>query len=431
MDALEKYQEVFRLISEHHKWMKETINLIASENIVSQAVKEAMISDFSHRYAEGMPGDRVYAGCKYIDPVEEIAMELAKELFGAEHANVQPVSGVVANLVVYSALTEPGDKMVALKIPSGGHISMGKIGAAGKVHGLRLLYFEFDNEEMNIDVDKSSEIIRNEEPKLVLFGASVFLFPHPVKELSEVAKEVDAFVAYDASHVLGLIAGGKFQDPLREGAQVISSSTHKTFPGPQHGIVLCYDDLRERIDKATFPGLVSNHHLHNVAGLAIALAEMMEYGKEYSKKIIENAKSLAQALYERGFDVLCEHKGFTESHQVVVDVTKYGLGGDLEKKLERANIIVNRNLLPWDLAEGRNFRNPGGLRLGTSEVTRLGMGKSEMEDIAEFMKRVIIDKEGEKRVAEDVREFRREFQEVKYCFESGKAYEYLKIRGWA
>jgi len=210
-------------------------------------------------------------------------------------------------------------------------------------------------------------------------------------------------------------------------------STHKTLPGPQHGtLVSNREDLIERFKSSAFPALLSNHHLHNVAGLAIALAEMLEFGKDYHKQVIENAKTLGQALNERGLSVLMEHKGFTESHQILVDIVEHeksiGLGGDIEKLLETGNIILNRNLIPRDLAERRHYQNPGGLRIGTSEVTRLGMGKSEMQDIAEFMKNIIIDKKDPKIVAKEVAEFRKDFRQIKYCFDSkSKAYEYLKF----
>ena len=432
MRPREAYDRTLGLLQKHHEWFKTVLPLIASENITSPAVREAMISDFQHRYAEGMPGERVYAGCTYIDQVELLAMELARELFKAEHANVQPVSGAVANLAMYTALTDPGDTMMCLSIAAGGHITMGKKkfgGAAGAVHGLEVEYFPFDEKRMNIDVEATAKKIEEVKPKLVMFGGSLFLFPHPVKELSEVAKEHGAHVAYDAAHVIGLIGGGQFQDPLREGAEVITCSTHKTLPGPQHGMILCKKELADPINRGVFPGMVSNHHLHAVAGLAVALAEMLEFGKEYTAQIVKNAKALGKALYDRGLAVLCPDQGFTASHTLAIDVTKYGDGGVLERKLEQANVILNRELLPWDPREGRHFRDPGGLRLGTSEVTRLGMKESEMEEIAEFIKRVIVDGEELKRVAADVAEFRRDYQRVHYCFESAtEAYEYVKIR---
>jgi glycine hydroxymethyltransferase len=438
-----KIEEIRNILIEHNKLFNNSIPLIASENITSPAVDEACNSDFSHRYAEGWVGERVYAGCKYIDLIEDICMELAKEYFKCVHADVRPISGVVANLAMYNAFTsENNGKMLIMPIPKGGHIShapkftksgMAIYGTAGTVRGLEIEYMAFDSDEMNIDPDATAKIIREVKPELVLFGGSVFLFPHPVKELSEVAKEVGANVGYDAAHVAGLIGSGYFQDPLREGADAMTMSTHKTLPGPQHGTLLSNrEDLIDVLKPCMFPALLSNHHLHNVAGLAITFAEMLEFGKDYHKDVIDNAKALGQALYERGINVLMEHKGFTESHQIVVDITNFeksiGLGGDIERLVEDANIIINRNLLPWDIAQGRHYKNPGGLRLGTSEVTRLGMGKSEMIDIADFFKDLLIDKKDPKKVKQEVAEFKKGFQEILYCFQSpNKAYEYIKF----
>ena len=435
--ANEYYNRIFELLQRHHEWFKQTIPLIASENIPSPAVREALVSDFGNRYAEGWPGERVYAGCTYIDQVELICIELMKKLFKAEFADVRPISGAVANLAVYTAFTEPGDVMMALSIPCGGHITMGKKklgGTAGAVHGLEVEYLPLDYKEMNIDVDRTKERVQKlvkegRPPKLVMFGASVFPFPHPVKELADTFHEVGAVVGYDAAHVAGLIAGGCFQDPLHEGADVMSLSTHKTLFGPQHGAIVSWERYADKIKRAVFPGLVSNHHLHAVAGVAVACAEMLAFGREYCQQVIRNAKALGQALYERGFKVLAEHKGFTESHVLIIDITEHGDGGTIEKELEKANIIINRNLLPWDIKEGRHFMHPGGIRLGTSEITRLGMKESEMEEIAEFIKRVVINKEPPEKVKQDVIEFRKEYQKAHYCFESAKeAYEYLRLR---
>jgi glycine hydroxymethyltransferase len=438
-----KIAEIREVLMEHHDWFKKSIPLIASENITSPAVDEACASDFSHRYAEGWSGQRVYAGCTYIDQIEDICMELAKEYYSCLHADVRPISGVVANLVMYNAFTSDNNgKMCCMSIVRGGHISHGPrfaksgreiYGTAGTTRGLTVEYLAFDDDEMNLDIDASAKIIREFEPELVLFGGSVFLFPHPVKELGEVAKEVGAYVGYDAAHVAGLIGSGYFQDPLREGADAMTMSTHKTLPGPQHGMLASNrEDLIDTLRSCAFPALLSNHHLHNVAGLAITLAEMLEYGKDYHKNVIENAKALGQALHERGFKVLMEHKGFTESHQIVVDITEFektiGLGGDIERLLEKANIILNRNLLPYDISQGRHYQNPGGLRIGTSEITRLGMGKSEMVDIAELIKKLVIDKEDPKKIRTEVIDFRGDFQEIQFCFQkSSKAYEYLKF----
>jgi len=437
MGGREYYDRTFGLLRRHHRWFREAVPLIASENVPSPAVREALVTDFGNRYAEGWPGERVYAGCTYIDEVELVCIELMKRLFDAEFVDVRPISGVVANLVLYSAFTDPGDIMMALSIPCGGHISMGKKelgGTAGAVHDLVVEYLALDYKELNIDVDKTRERVerlteKGTPPKLVVFGGSVFPFPHPIEELADAFRGVGATVAYDAAHVAGLIAGGCFQDPLREGADVVTLSTHKTLFGPQHGGVLSWERYADRIKRATFPGLVSNHHLHAVAGVAVACAEMLEFGKAYAGQVVKNSKALGQALYERGFDVLAEHKGFTESHVLLVDITKYGDGGAIEEQLEKANVILNRNLLPWDIKEGRHFMHPGGIRLGTSEVTRLGMREGEMVEIAEFVKKVVIDKEDVGRVKGDVAEFRKDFQRVHYCFEDAtEAYEYIKIR---
>ncbi|MFP4005249.1 MAG: serine hydroxymethyltransferase [Candidatus Hadarchaeia archaeon] len=432
MDPRKSFDRTRNLLKKHHEWMKSTVNLIGSENVPSPAVREAMTTDFGNRYAEGPPGERVYAGCKYIDEVEFLAMDLAKDVYGAKHANVQPVSGVLANLSTYTAFTEPGDTLMVLPISKGGHISMGKKkfnGTAGAVHGLNVEYIPFDEEEMNIDVDKAKDRIAEVEPELFLFGASVFLFPHPVEELTDVAKAHGARVAYDAAHVAGLIAGNQFQDPLSEGAEIMDCSTHKTLPGPQHGMVLTSkEDLKEDIDKAVFPGVVSNHHLHAVAALAISLAEVKEFGEEYAEQIVNNARSLAEALHERGIEVVGSEKGYTSSHLILADITEHGLGGDLEKKLEEANIILNRNLLPWDIREDRHYENPGGIRIGVSEVTRLGMEEGEMEEIAELITRVIVENEEPEKVKTDVEAFAENYSRLHYCFDSAAgAYEYIDI----
>jgi len=436
-------ENIRNILQTHHELFQNSIPLIASENITSPAVKEACTCDFSHRYAEGWSGQRVYAGCKYIDEIEDLCMELARKFFKVKFADVRPISGVVANLALYNAFTSRNNgKMMVMPIPKGGHISHAPMftksgmqinGTAGTVRGLEIEYFKFDQDKMNLDIDGSAELMREFKPELILFGGSVFLFPHPVKELSEVAKEIGAHVAYDAAHVAGLIGAGFFQDPLREGAEVMSLSTHKTLPGPQHGMVVADDEnLVENLKFSAFPALLSNHHLHNVAGLAVTLAEMIEFGKEYCGQVIKNAKALGKKLYDKGINVLQKENDFTASHQIVVDITSFektvGLGGDIEKLLERANIILNRNLLPWDIMQGRHYQNPGGLRIGTSEITRLGMKEKEMDQIAVFIKQVLIDKKDPKKVKEEIKEFRKDFQEVKYCFQSpNEAYEYYKL----
>ena len=433
----EAYNKIFGKLKDHHKWFEDSIPLIASENIPSPAVREAIISDFGNRYAEGWPGERVYAGCVYIDEVEFECMKLAKKLYKAKFADVRPISGVVANLAVYSAFTNPGEIMLAPSIPAGGHISHGKkehSGTAGLVHGLEIEFYPFDAEEMTIDVEKTKKKIKDLEkenrlPKMAMFGGSLFLFPHPVKELSDFLKSYNMHINYDAAHVAGLIAGGKFQDPLREGADTMTMSTHKTLFGPQGGLVLGSKEHEESIKKATFPGLTSSHHIHHMAAKAIAFAEAIEFGKDYAIQVIKNAKSFAEALSDSGFKVLGESRGFTNSHQIAVNVLDYSDGGKVEADLEKANIIVNRQLIPGDIKAGRNYFHPGGIRLGVSEITRLGMKKEEMQEIALFIKQVIIEKKDPKKVLTKVKALRKKYQKVNFCFDNKLgAYEYVKLR---
>ena len=431
------YDMVFSKLKIHHKWFENSIPLIASENVPSPAVREAIISDFGNRYAEGWPGERVYAGCTYIDEVEVECMKLAQKLFKAEFADVRPISGVVANLAIYSAFSDPGDIMLAPSIPAGGHISHGKkehSGTAGLVHGLDIEFYPFDAEEMTIDVDKTKKKLEDLEkskklPKIAMFGGSLFLFPHPVKELASFLKSYGIHINYDAAHVAGLIAGNQFQDPIREGADTITMSTHKTLFGPQGGLVLGFKKHADVIKKAMFPGLTSSHHIHHMAGKAIAFAESLEFGKDYAKQVIKNAKELAEGLSDAGFNVLGEKRGFTESHQIAVNVLDYSDGGKVEAELEKANIIVNRQLIPGDIKAGRNYFHPGGIRLGVSEITRIGMKQSEMKEIALFIKQVIIDKKDPKKLIGKIKSFRKDYQKVRYCFDNKLlAYEYVKLR---
>lgn len=414
-------QEIRNIMKEHNQWMENSMNLIASENITSSAVKEAMVSDLSHRYAEGLPCDRLYEGCHLIDSIENITIDLSKKLFNAEHVNVQPTSGVVANLACFFAFANINDPMMAMEVPYGGHISHAKVSAAG-IRGLKVYTHPFNQETMNIDADAMKKQILEIKPKIVLLGGSLFLFPHPVEEAREAADEVGAKVMYDGAHVLGLIAGGCFQDPLKEGADLLVGSTHKTFPGPQGGIILCKEELKEKIDEAVFPGVVSNHHLHHVAGLGISTAEMLEFGKDYAQQIVKNAKALAQNLHELGFNVLCEDLGFTESHQVAMDVSDIGRAAVLSKRLESNNIILNKNLLPWDNVNRSD--DPSGIRVGTQELTRRGMKESEMSEVAEFIKKVAVDN---LKVKEEVTEFMSNYTKVHYAFSNDEAYKYIEI----
>jgi len=421
-------QSVRELTRKHNNWFRDSIPLIASENVMSPLSREVQNSDLNNRYAEGLPGKRYYQGNVYVDQIEALCEELAREVFRCKFADVRPTSGTVSNMAVLMALTKTRDKMTTVALSDGGHISHAKIGATG-LRGIKTYNYPFDEKNMNIDVQGAKKLLREVKPKVALFGQSVYLFPTPFDELREVFSEVGCATWYDAAHVLGLIAGKRFQDPLKEGIDVVSGSTHKTLPGPQHGIILS-DISRQGLDVAlrrgVFPGVTSNHHLHSVAALAVTLAETREFGEAYADQIIRNAKALGQALHERGLDVLCEHKGFTESHTIVVDVEEFGGGARVAKTLEDANIILNKNLLPWDSDPVK----PCGVRIGTQELTRLGMKEKEMTEVAELMSRVVVKGEDPESVKEAVIPFKRQYTKLHYCFFEGEeAYEYPAYDG--
>jgi len=396
---------------------RDGLPMIASENIVSPRVAEMLVTDLHGRYAEGMPGKRYYQGCGPFDEIESLGMELARQLFGCRMANLQATSGTVANLAALKALTKPGDAITAVSTADGGHISHATMGAVG-VRGLKLHTYPWDAERMEPDVDAACDMIREVQPKVCLFGQSVFLFPTPLAAgLADAAKEVGANVLFDGAHVLGLIAGGEFQDPLREGADVLTGSSHKTFPGPQGGFVLSDTDdekLQRRLHSGVFPGVVSSYHLHHVAGKAVALAEFLDSGRAYARDTVANAKALASALAEEGLHVLAEERGYTASHQVV---TRHGdpdsgAGAKAADRLEQAGLITNMNMLPGDTKP----LHPSGLRLGVQELTRVGMGKTEMAKVAAFFRRVLVEGEGPAAVRRDVMAFRQDHQTVRYCF---------------
>jgi len=404
-------------VDKHHGWFSESLPLIASENLISPLAREMLLSDFQDRYAEGLPGERYYQGNLYVDAVETRVTELAKRLFRCSHADVRPISGTNANLAVLFALAEPGDTITSVALSDGAHISTAKFGAVG-VRGCKTVTYPFNRRDMNLDIDGTIKVLREVKPKVALFGQSVFLFPTPLEALRDALDEVGCPVWYDAAHVLGLIAGGTFQDPFREGADVITGSTHKTLPGPQHGILLAEprdEKMAKRLLRGVFPGVVSNHHLHAMAALGVTLAEHLEFGRTYADQVVRNARALGQALYERGVHVVCEHLGFTRSHALAVDVAEHGGGADVALRLERANIIANKNLMPDDTSPVR----PSGIRLGSQELTRLGMRESHMAEVAELVARVVVTKEDPAGVARDVASLRRGFQTIQYCYRAG------------
>jgi glycine hydroxymethyltransferase len=419
---------VRELTRKHSAWFKDSIPLIASENVMSPAAREVLNSDLNNRYAEGLPGKRFYQGNIYFDQIETICEDLAREVFACRFADVRSTSGTVSNMAVLMALTKTRDKMTTVALSDGGHISHAKIGATG-MRGIRTFNYPFDEKNMNIDVQGAKRLIREVKPKVALFGQSIFLFPTPLDEMKDVFSEVGCYTWYDAAHVLGLIAGRKFQDPLREGIDVISGSTHKTLPGPQHGMILSdltKQGLETSLRRGVFPGVTSNHHLHSVAALAVTLAETREFGEAYADQVIRNAKALGQGLFERGMEVLCEHLGFTESHTIVMDVEQFQGGAKVAKNLEAANIILNKNLLPWDSDPIR----PCGIRIGSQELTRLGMKEKEMAEVAELVARVVVKGQAPEKVKPDVIDLKRQFTKVHYCFFEGEeAYDYPAYDG--
>ena len=398
---------------------REGLGMIASENIVSPMVQKIVASDLHGRYAEGLPNKRYYQGCGDFDTIEELGINLAKKLFNVPFANIQSTSGTVSNIAALKALSKPGDKITAVSTADGGHISHARMGAVG-LRDLNLSTYPWDEERMEPDIDASANLIREIKPKIALFGQSVFLFPTPLEELADAAHEVGSTVMYDGAHVLGLIAGGCFQDPLHEGADVMTGSSHKTFPGPQGGFILSSSDdekYQRKLNNAVFPGTCSSYHLHHVAGKVVALAEFIEYGEELSKNTVANAKALGAALAAEGFDVLAESRGYTASHQVLTRHGELdsGAGAKAADLLEQAGIITNMNMLPGDT----KAMTPSGLRLGVQELTRVGMGTDEMTDVARFYSRVLLHGEEPHIVKKDVSQFKSEYQVIRYCFNDG------------
>jgi glycine hydroxymethyltransferase len=412
----------------HSARFEHSIPLIASENLLSPYAKELLISDLHSRYAEGLPGQRYYEGNEDVDEIERICLDLARRIFRCSFADVRPISGTVANLAVLKALTDPGDLVATSRLADGAHISSAGFGAFG-LRGVKPVYYPWDEERMTIDVPRAREVLRAVRPKTCLFGLSLFLFPLPIDELRPTLEQIGARGWYDGAHVLGLIAGGQFQDPLHEGCTVLSASTHKTLPGPQHGILLGQTDdeeLRHKLESGAFPGVTSNHHLHAMAALAVSLAEQIEFGREYARRTIENAQALGQALHERGFDVLAPKLGFTRSHTIAVRVEKEGGGASAALRLASAGIIANKNLLPGD----KSPKHPGGVRLGTPEVTRVGMGPKQMVRIAELFDDLLHRERSPDQVAADAADLKAGFTTLQFCFGAGEAaYRYYDLVG--
>lgn len=391
------HNEISSLVKKHRQWRRqECINLIPSENVMSPQVSRLLSSDFGNRYTSP---DRFYMGTKFTDEIEQRGDELAKKVFNSEFADLRPLSGHVADLIFLSCFSSQNSTLMCVSPADGGYPGISDAGFP-RFLKLKVVGFPFSKKNMNIDMNRAPELMLSTKPKVVVFGASLFLFPHPVKDLSKVARELGAIVGFDGSHVLGLIAGGQFQNPLIEGASVLFGSTHKSFFGPQGGIILADKQHGEVIKQEIHPALVDNAHWNRIAALTLALAEMQKFGKVYASQVIRNAKALATVLSEFGFPVVCADLGFTRSHQVFLDFGEYEKGRLVAEKLERANIIADC-----------------GVRLGVCELTRRGMKEGEMQDVAEFIKRVIIHGDETERVKDEVVRFMADFQKTIFSFE--------------
>jgi glycine hydroxymethyltransferase len=425
-EFLEDALFIRELAMKHNKFFEESIPLIASENIMSPMAMEMLLTDLGFRYAEGLPHKRYYQGNKIVDIIEDKVTDLGRALFNAKYVDPRPLSGTNSNMAVLYALTKPGDTITTPALSGGGHISSAPFGAVG-FRGLKTLNYPFDVDEMNIDIDGTIKLLKEVKPKVSWFGQSVFLFPTPLKELRDTFEEIGSTVVYDAAHVLGLIAGKQFQDPLREGAQMLTGSTHKTLPGPQHGIIVgeTSEDNWKKVQRGVFPGTLSNHHLNAMAALGVTLAEHLEFGEPYAKQIIKNAQTLGSELSKYGFKVLGEKNGYTKSHTLAIDVSENGGGKEVAEKLENCNIILNKNLLPND--DNKKSMNPSGIRIGTQEVTRIGFKESDIKYLAELIGDIIIKKKDPEKMTEKVRDFKSQFNEVKYCFGKFRPYQYIEL----
>lgn len=373
---------------------RRNIELIASENVVSPAVLAAMGSVLTNKYAEGYPGKRYYGGCQCVDIVENIAIERAKRLFGAEHANVQPHSGAQANLAVYFALLNPGDTIMGMSLAHGGHLTHGSpVNMSGKY--FNVIPYGVDDNTHRIDYDKMYELAKENRPKLIVAGASAYPRIIDFERIAAIAKDVGAYFMVDMAHIAGLVAAGLHPSPIPY-ADVVTTTTHKTLRGPRGGMILCKEQYAKAINKAIFPGMQGGPLMHIIAAKAVCLGEALEPSfKEYQQQIVNNAKALANGLTKRGFDLV---SGGTDNHLMLVDLRKFKLTGkELERRLDEVYITVNKNTIPND---PESPFVTSGIRIGTPAVTSRGFKEADMEEVAELIYLTAADFEGQ---AESIR----------------------------
>ena len=389
-DSLEVVdKEIFDAIQKEHKRQNEKIELIASENFASKAVMEAMGSVFTNKYAEGYPGKRYYGGCQNVDVAENLARDRAKEIFGAEHANVQPHSGAQANMSVYFTVLNPGDTILGMNLSHGGHLTHGSpVNFSGKMYNI-VPYGV--NENGYIDYDEVEKIALECKPKIIVAGASAYPRTIDCKRFREIADKVSAYLMVDMAHIAGLVAAGLHPSPVPY-ADFVTTTTHKTLRGPRGGMILCKEKYAKDLDKSVFPGVQGGPLMHVIAGKAVCFKEALtpEF-KEYQNQIVKNAKVLAKELMNRGFKLV---SGGTDNHLMLVDLTNKGVTGkDAEAMLDEVGITVNKNTIPFD-KQKPNIAS--GIRIGTPAMTTRGMKEEEMKTIAELIDRTIKGEDKEK-----------------------------------
>ena len=393
-------KKILELINDEKKRQREGIELIASENYVSESVLECMGSILTNKYSEGYSRKRYYKGNEYIDDIEEEAISRAKELFHAEHVNVQPYSGSPANLAVHFALLDVGDRTLGMALDAGGHLTHGfKVSITGKYYNS--VSYGVD-EHGYIDYEEVRRLAKEHMPKLIWAGFSAYSRIIDWQKFRDIADEVGAYLAADIAHVAGLVATGIYPSPVGI-ADVVTTTTHKTLRGPRGAIIMCKEELAEKIDKAVFPGLQGGPHNHTTAAIAVALKEAStEEFKEYTKQIVKNSKALAEELIKRDYKII---SGGTDNHLFLVDIVEsVGISGEeASTLLEQSNITVNKNAIPNDT---RKPWDPSGIRIGTPAVTTRGMKEREMVKIAEFIDEVLRNR---KNVREEVKDFTKNF----------------------
>ena len=377
--------ELYGAMKSELERQRDHIELIASENFTSRAVMEAMGSHLTNKYAEGYPGARYYGGCEYVDIVEQLAIDRAKELFGAEHANVQPHSGSQANVAVYLALLKPGDTILGMDLSHGGHLTHGsKASISGKY--FNACFYGVDPETEMIDYEKAMQIAGECKPKLIIAGASAYSRIIDFKKMREIADEVGAYLMVDMAHIGGLVAAGVHPSPVPY-ADVVTSTPHKTLRGPRGAIILCKDELKKKINSAVFPGTQGGPLMHIIAGKAVCFKEAMsEEFKAYQRQVVKNAAVLADTLSEGGIRLV---SGGTDNHLMLADTMSLGrTGNEVQELLDAAHITANKNSIPFDT---QSVKLTSGMRFGTPAVTTRGMGEDEMRDIGKMIVRIIND----------------------------------------